>query len=137
MPTRWEGSFWLRPPRLRRRPPCRKPPMRRIPPTADHHHRHSTTGPILVLVTLTLRGGPKKNTSGAAFVMTANVNWDALTTVTPRLGYASQQLASPSYRTAMRRHLRTNSPFFGTLPAGGGTGSGRVVAPEPEHPSAH
>ena len=73
-------------------------------------------------------GASAKNTFSAADLMTANVNWDTLTTVTPRLGYAVNNWLL--YRKVAGAWadigVSASSPFFGTL-------IDLIVVPGPAH----
>jgi outer membrane immunogenic protein len=74
-------------------------------------------------------GTSVKNTFGVPGLMTADINWDSLTTVTGRFGYAVDNwlLYGKAGGAWADISVSASSPFFGTLSAGGGTGSGWVA----------
>jgi outer membrane immunogenic protein len=76
-------------------------------------------------------GSGIKNTFGIPGLMTANINWDVLTTVTPRFGYAFDNwlVYGKAGGAWADISVSASSPFIvgGTMSAGGGTGSGWVV----------
>jgi outer membrane immunogenic protein len=74
-------------------------------------------------------GTSAQNSFGVPGLLTANINWNTLTTLTPKFGYAVNNwlLYGKVGGAWADISVSASSPFFGTLSAGGGTGSGWVV----------